>query len=567
MVFTCSRNAEHPAEMIMSDHVTTTILLRTLFLTFLAFLSALWFVTGPANAAEMVAPAGSDETDEIEVASVKVDGVALLRVRGISSFPAEKRAALIAGRIEALAADRRFMPAALRVEEAQGASRLLAGDQLVLTVTDADARLEGIDSSLLASVYVTRIGEAISSYRREREPQQVMRGSMFAVAGLVLLVALLWLGARAMHWLDALLERRIKSRLEGLETKSLRLLNATQLWRALRSLRSLFWTATALAAILFYLDFVLQLFPWTRDFGIRLYDLLVDPLRAFGRGLLGAIPDLVALAIIVFVARYLLKAINLLFTGLASGRVALAGLNPELAMPTYRLVRLLVIAFTIVVAYPYIPGSGSEAFKGVSLFLGVIFSLGSSSVIGNVIAGYTMIYRRAFHVGDRIRINEHLGDVAETRLLVTHLRTPKNEEVVIPNSVILNSSVVNYSMFAREGRLILHTSVGIGYETPWRQVEAMLLQAAERTAGLLAEPKPFVLQRALGDFAVTYEINVYCGDAQAMEKLYTRLYQNILDVFNEFGVQIMTPAYVQDPAQPKVVPKEQWYAAPAREQR
>ena len=222
-----------------------------------------------------------------------------------------------------------------------------------------------------------------------------------------------------------------------------------------------------------------------------------------------------------------------------------------------------MLAFAVVVAYPYIPGSGSDAFKGVSLFLGVIFSLGSSSVISNVIAGYTMTYRRAFRIGDRVRINEHLGDVAETRLLVTHLRSPKNEEIVIPNSLILNSSVVNYSSLAREGKLILNTTVGIGYETPWRQVVTMLLQAAERTEGLLKEPAPFVLQKALGDFAVTYEINAYCGDAQAMNQLYTRLYQNILDVFNEYGVQIMTPAYEGDPEQPKIVPKDQWYAAPA----
>jgi len=547
----------------MSDPVTTTVPLRALFLAFLAILGTVWLVTGTASAAATDAPAVSEETDEVVVAPVKIDGVTLLRVRGVSSFPAEKRAKLIAGRIEALAADRRFSPSALRVEEAQGTSRILAGDRLVLAVIDADARLEGIDRPLLASVFVSRIGEAISSYRHDREPGQVVRGSMFAGAGLAVLTALLWLGARAMRWLDALLERRIKSRLEGLEAKSLRLLNATQLWHALRGLRRLLWAAIALIAIMLYLNFVLQLFPWTRDFGVQMFALLFDPLRTLGRGLLRAIPDLIILTVIVFAARYLLKAINLLFTGLARGSVTLAGLSPDLAIPTYRLVRLLVIAFTIVVAYPYIPGSGSEAFKGVSLFLGVIFSLGSSSVIGNVIAGYTMIYRRAFHVGDRIRINEHLGDVAETRLLVTHLRTPKNEEIVIPNSVILSSSVVNYSLLAREGKLILHTSVGIGYETPWRQVEAMLVQAAERTEGLLAEPGPFVLQRALGDFAVTYEINVYCGDAQAMEQLYTRLYRNILDVFNDYGVQIMTPAYVSDPAQPKVVPKEQWYAAPA----
>jgi small-conductance mechanosensitive channel len=216
-----------------------------------------------------------------------------------------------------------------------------------------------------------------------------------------------------------------------------------------------------------------------------------------------------------------------------------------------------------VVAYPYIPGSNTEAFKGVTIFLGVIFSLGSSSVIANVIAGYTMTYRRAFHVGDRVKIGDHIGDVMEVRLLVTHLRTPKNEEIVVPNSEILNSHVINYSTLARNQGLILYTTVGIGYETPWRQVEAMLLAAADRTPGLLKQPPPFVLQQVLGDFAVTYELNVYCDQPQSMAKLYTALHQNILDVFNEYGVQIMTPAYEGDPEQPKVVPKGQWFMAPA----
>jgi small-conductance mechanosensitive channel len=199
----------------------------------------------------------------------------------------------------------------------------------------------------------------------------------------------------------------------------------------------------------------------------------------------------------------------------------------------------------------------------MSILLGVVLSLGSTSVIANILAGYTMIYRRAFKVGDRVRIGEHFGDVAEIRLLVTHLLTIKNEEIVVPNSLILNTSVVNYSSLARRGQLVLHTSVGIGYDTPWRQVEAMLLQAAQRTQGLLAEPEPFILQTALADFAVSYEINAYCDDAQAMVDLYTRLHRNILDVFNEYGVQIMTPNYMADSAQPKVVPKEQWFTAPA----
>jgi small-conductance mechanosensitive channel len=181
-----------------------------------------------------------------------------------------------------------------------------------------------------------------------------------------------------------------------------------------------------------------------------------------------------------------------------------------------------------------------------------------------MMAGYAMIYRRAFKVGDRISIDNITGDVTEKRLMVTHLRTIKNEEVVVPNSTIINSSIINYSTLATRGGLILHTTVGIGYETPWRQVEAMLLLAAARTPGLLEEPAPFVLQRSLGDFAVTYELNAYCDNAQAMARLYTAMHRSVLDVFNEHGVQIMTPAYEGDPEVAKVVPKDRWYLSPAK---
>jgi small-conductance mechanosensitive channel len=221
------------------------------------------------------------------------------------------------------------------------------------------------------------------------------------------------------------------------------------------------------------------------------------------------------------------------------------------------------VAFTVVVAYPYIPGSDSQAFKGVSLFLGVIFSLGSSSVISNVIAGYTMTYRRAFRLGDRIQVGDVTGFVTEASLLVTRVRSVKNEEIVIPNSQILSSAVTNYSTLARADGVILHTTVGIGYETPWRQVEAMLLLAADRAEGTEKSPPPYVLQKSLGDFCVVYEINAYCRDANSIARAYTELHRNILDVFNEYGVQIMTPAYEGDPAVAKVVPRDQWYLVPA----
>ena len=209
-----------------------------------------------------------------------------------------------------------------------------------------------------------------------------------------------------------------------------------------------------------------------------------------------------------------------------------------------------IVAFGLVVAYPYIPGSGSGAFKGVSIFLGVIFSLGSSSAISNIIAGYTMTYRRAFRVGDRVAIGEVTGDVSEIRLQVTHLHAVKNEEVVVPNSTILNSNVVNYSALARKKGLILHTTVGIGYETPWRQVEAMLILAAERTPrASLREPAPFVLETALGDFCITYEINVYAGDARAMASpvrgappQHPRRLQRVRSADHDPGLRATTPS-------------------------
>jgi small-conductance mechanosensitive channel len=283
-----------------------------------------------------------------------------------------------------------------------------------------------------------------------------------------------------------------------------------------------------------------------------------------GGGILDRIPDLLFLAVLFVLTRYTLRGLHLVLGAVERGEIALRGFEREWAEPTYKLLRIGVVMLALVVAYPYIPGSGTDAFKGLSIFVGVLLSLGSSSAIANVIAGYTMTYRRAFKVGDRVRIGDTMGDVTEMRLQVTHLRTIKNEEVVVPNSAILGSAIVNYSSLARQGGLILHTRVGIGYETPWRQVEAMLLTAADRTPGLMKTPPPFIRQLALGDFAVTYELNVYTDDAQAMGAIYTGLHRNVLDVFNEYGVQIMTPAYEGDPEVPKVVPRERWFDAPAK---
>ena len=204
--------------------------------------------------------------------------------------------------------------------------------------------------------------------------------------------------------------------------------------------------------------------------------------------------------------------------------------------------------------------------KMMYVFIGVLFSIGSSGFIGNLIAGYSMIYRSAFRKGDFIEVEGQTGFVEEQQLLVTRLRSLKNEEIILSNSILLNSKIINYTVKAKEKGVILHTVVGIGYETPWRQVDAMLKLAANRTEGLLKDPPPFVQKMVLADFAVNYEINAYCKDVDRMKKIYSLLHENILDVFNENNVQIMTPSYERDPEIPKVVPQEQWHTPLAKDE-
>ena len=354
------------------------------------------------------------------------------------------------------------------------------------------------------------------------------------------------------------------SRIRKLEAKSMRIVQAEQVWRVVSGLFKLVKLLLILAVIYGFMTMVLNLFPWTRYYSTTLLQLILDPLVAMGNGIISYLPSLFFLLMLYFVTRYLLKMMYSFFDAVNRQNLRFATFDAEWAWPTYRIIRVIVVIFAIVIAYPYIPGSDSAAFKGISLFLGVLLSLGSSSFISNIIAGYTMTYRRAFRVGDRVRIGNTVGTVSDVRLMVTNLLSLKHENIVIPNSTILNSEVINYSTLAKEEGLILHTSVGIGYEVPWRQVEAMLLEAAFRTDGIRKKPEPYILQTALTDFAVTYELNAYCKDEKRMAMLYSDLHRNIQDVFNEHDVQIMTPNYVADTPEPKVVPPEQWYAEPAK---
>jgi small-conductance mechanosensitive channel len=523
----------------------------------------------PAAAQGPGAPAATGGAGpEAEIAHVTapvvLDGETLFRVRGTTTYPAEERARRIAGRIEEVARTASTAPETVQAVPGEDLVNINAGDRFLVAVTEADARLEGLDRRLLAAVYVDRIQGGLRAYRQARDPQVLLRGARRAVGATLLLLAAI-LGLRwAFRRLEARFGRSYEEKIRSVQIQSFEILRAQRLRSAFRAVVRVLRAATAAVLVYLWLQFVLGSFPLTRPLAARLLTLVLGPLARLGGGLLALLPDFAFLLVLYLVTRWLLGLVRLFFDAVAKGHVTLSGFEPEWAVPTYRIVRIAVVAFALVVAYPYIPGSRSAAFQSISIFLGVMFSIGSSSFIANIIAGYSMTYRRAFRLGDRIQVGEVFGDVSEIRLQVTHVRSIKNEEIVVPNSSLLSSNVVNYSALARSRGLILHTTVGIGYETPWRQVEAMLLLAAERAPGLLREPAPFVLQKSLGDFCVVYEINVYCDAPAEMATLYTRLHQNILDVFNEYGVQIMTPAYEGDPEQPKVVPKDQWWSAPAR---
>lgn len=530
-----------------------------------AALSCVLLFAGMAGAAAPAPDASGIETTATpEQAQVTLDGMTLFHVRGVASYPAEKRARAIAERIRAVAADRSVPLDALRIVEAEDRSNILAGERGIMSVVALDAESEGVPRDAMAQFFSKQIASAITAYRSDRRPDVLLTNTLYAIGATLVLVVLLFALRRAHRWLNAAATRYLGSRIETLERKSGQMVHTDQLWHALRGSLMVLRILLTLGLLYAYLYAVLGLYPWTRPAAQGLFDLVMEPLRIMGSGVIKEIPSLAFLAVLAVVTYYGLQLVRLFFAGIEKGRIIFPGLDSELAEPTHRIVRLLIVVFALVVAFPYIPGSGSDAFKGISLFLGLVFSLGSTSFIGNLIAGYAMIYRRAFRIGDRIKVGGHVGTVMDRRLMVTRLLSPKNEEIVIPNSEMLNSNIVNFSTLAKTQGTILHTTVGIGYETPWRQVEAMLCMAAQRTPGLLATPEPFVLQKGLGDFSVSYEINAYCDQPQAMPKIYTALHQNILDVFNEYGVQIMTPAYEGDTEQPKVVPEARWFEAPAK---
>jgi small-conductance mechanosensitive channel len=522
------------------------------------------WVAGTDALAQGNPPSSKPQESEGRSYPVTLGDQVLFSIRSVKGYSGEERAKVIEERIKNVAENYHIPVTTLPTFNYQQPITIITAEgELLVAILEEDALAEGRTRQELAAEYTQKLRTAIEQYRRDRSLRQIVTASLFMLLATLCLIVIVYLLNRFYRSMETAIQVRVQSKKLSLHIQAFELLGTEEIERIFIGTMKTIRLFLFLGIFYAYIHLGLSLYPWTQPFGSRLFSYVVVPLKTIGSAVLGYLPNLLFLAIITLIMIYVLKLMGLFFRGVERGSIQFRGFYPEWAQPTYRILRLVIIAFAVVVAFPYIPGSESPAFKGISIFFGLVFSLGSTSYIANIVAGYTLTYRRVFKIGDRVKIADFIGDVVETRLQVTHLRTIKNEEIVVPNSMIVNSHVINYSTLAREKGLILHTTVTIGYDAPWRQVHAMLLMAAEKTSGLVRDPAPFVLQKSLDDFYVTYELNAYTDTPQGMAQIYSELHRNIQDVFNEYGVQIMSPAYRDDPGQPKVVPKERWYAPPA----
>jgi small-conductance mechanosensitive channel len=430
---------------------------------------------------------------------------------------------------------------------------------IALTTPDID-ELAGETLAGLASDTTARLRQALDEAVEARTPALMGRAAGAAAAGLAAGCLLLWGIAR--------LRRGVVARLAVVAERSVERSGLADA-EYLRASHLLDGTARAVALVLkltviyITVTFVLRRFPYTRPWGESMRGSLLGTAAQLGSGIVDAIPGLFTALLIVVIARVVVRLVGMWFTAVEAGRIKPRWIHPETAQPTRRLLSTLVWLFALVVAYPYLPGSETEAFKGVGVFIGLMVTLGSSGLVNQVMGGFVVTYSRALRLGDFVRIGDVEGTVVHLGLLSTKVRTLKNEEVTIPNAVVSSQITTDYSRSAGGDGALTTTSVTIGYDTPWRQVHALLRLAAERTDGLRDEPRPVVLQEGLEDFYVKYTLMVCLRNQADRLVVMDALHANIQDLFNEHGVQIMSPNYVFDPSSPKIVDRGNWFAAPA----
>lgn len=420
---------------------------------------------------------------------------------------------------------------------------IMYGEKVIFSVTDQDALWLNVSKEELAQSYRTIVSDKIQELKKAHSILQIVK----RVALFLLVLVVQYLLFRLTNYLFRKLRRQIiwlkMNRLKSITIRDYEFLNTHRQGRVLIFFNNILRYIVLLIQLAISVPILFAIFPQTENLAIKLFSYILEPVKMVVKSVIEYIPNLFIILVIYYCIKYIIKGIQYIADEIESENLKITGFYPDWAQPTFNIVRFLMYAFMIAMIYPFLPGSGSGVFQGISVFVGLIISLGSSTVIGNIIAGLVITYMRPFKLGDRIKLNETTGNVIEKTPFVTRIRTPKNEVVTIPNSFIMSSHTVNYSASARQYGLIIHTTVTIGYDVPWRQVHQLLINAARSTEGVMADPKPFVLETELQDYYPCYQLNAYIKDADKLAQIYSDLHQQIQDTFNEAGIEIMSPHY------------------------
>jgi small-conductance mechanosensitive channel len=484
----------------------------------------------------------------------------------LSGYTPEERAQTAQRRLQRIL-DRGLSPAVSVVPVGDARSVELDGQGLFfIAPADIDAASgESVDAA--ATHASARLTQVFAESSEARDPKAIARATVAVVIATVLLIVLVWLLVLGGRWLGRRAYSLAHDAAERVKIGSFTAVNPTGIGNLGRRAVQLAGWAIGLFLGYVWLTFTLRRFPYTRPWAEALFAFFLDVIGTVVSGIAHAIPGLVFVVVIVVITRAIVRSMEIFLQRVESRHVTLGWLDADTAAPTRRILTVLLWLFALAMAYPYLPGSESDAFKGLSVLVGVMISIGASGIVGQAAGGLMITYTHTLRLGEYVRIGDTEGTVTDLGIFATRIRTGMGEEVTLPNAYVVSNTIKNYSRISADGRgFALAAHVTIGYSTPWRQVQAMLLLAAQRTPGLLPEPKPFVVQTALSDYYVEYRL-VCCAGPEAPKQralALDALHANIQDVFNEHGVQIMSPHYMVDPAHPQVVPKDKWYVAPAQ---
>ena len=420
---------------------------------------------------------------------------------------------------------------------------IMSGDDVIITITDNDGLWQNTTRNGLAEQYLPIIENKIADLQAIYGLKERIKNTLLAILVIVVLITAIFLVVLMYRYFKRYIRRGLKNKFKPIIVKDYELLSPIKFARVLMFFSRLLKFILILLLLLISIPILFSIFPETDDLSRKFFSYITTPLSSYWNSFVKFLPDLIKIFLLIIIFRYILKGIKYLANEIASSKLKINGFYPDWAMPTYQIIRILLYAFLVIMIWPLIPFSNSTIFQGVSVFIGLIISLGSTSVVGNLMAGMVITYMRSFNIGDQIKMNDIVGTVVEKTPFVTRFKTLKNEIVTVPNSSIMSSQIVNYTTSAKSTGVIIYSDVTVGYEVPWQKVEEILLSAAAHTQGVMSSPKPFVLIKELPDPYCKYQINAYTREDKTIPRVYTRLHKEIIDRFNEAGIELMSPIY------------------------